>query len=139
MSSTASADTVLASLGMFAKHRLALQNAEFAATVGDLEIMATLGKYYAAKIRGATELALYRNTRSVAHQKQSVEHLRLAATYWSRYTHASRRRATAIRCGPIASASWTGRSSSAEVARDRRNRAAHLALKHAAPAGVFVR
>ena len=38
-----------------------------------------LGKYYAAKIRGATELALFRETRDAAHQKKAVEHLRARA------------------------------------------------------------
>ena len=42
---------------------LARKNAEFAATLEDIAIMALLGKYYAAKIRGATELALFRETR----------------------------------------------------------------------------
>ena len=41
-------------------------NAEFGDTLDDIHAMAQLGKYYAAKIRGATELALYRATRDAA-------------------------------------------------------------------------
>ncbi len=59
--------------------------AEFAATVDDVQMMALLGKYYAAKIRGATELALYRGTRDAAHQALSVKHLEQAAAHWSAY------------------------------------------------------
>jgi hypothetical protein len=59
--------------------------AEFAATVNDVQMMALLGKYYAAKIRGATELALYRDTRDAAHQALSVKHLEQAAAHWSAY------------------------------------------------------
>ncbi len=60
-------------------------SAELAATVNDVQMMALLGKYYAAKIRGATELALYRDTRDAAHQVLSVRHLEQAATHWSAY------------------------------------------------------
>jgi hypothetical protein len=48
-------------------------------------MMALLGKYYAAKIRGATELAIYRDTREAAHQALSVKHLEQAAAHWSAY------------------------------------------------------
>ncbi len=62
-----------------------LNAAEFSATVDDVQMMALLGKYYAAKIRGATELALYRDTRDAAHQALSVKHLEQAAAHWSAY------------------------------------------------------
>jgi len=52
--------------------------------------MATLGRYYAAKIRGATELALYRTTRDTQHQQAAIEHLRKAAGFWSEYTQRAR-------------------------------------------------
>jgi hypothetical protein len=58
---------------------------EFAATLDDVQMMALLGKYYAAKIRGATELALYRDTRDAAHQALSIKHLEQAAAHWSAY------------------------------------------------------
>ncbi len=62
-----------------------VNEAEFAATADDVQMMALLGKYYAAKIRGATELALYRDTRDAAHQSLSVKHLEQAAAHWSAY------------------------------------------------------
>jgi len=63
---------------------------EFLATVSDVTSMATLGRYYAAKIRGATELALYRTTRDAQHQQAAIEHLRKAAGFWSEYTQRAR-------------------------------------------------
>ena len=45
-----------------------------------------LGKYYAAKIRGATELALYRATRGTQHQEAAIRHLQTAAEHWSAYS-----------------------------------------------------
>jgi hypothetical protein len=80
------ADAVLGSMSAFAKHRLSTQNAEYAATVRDLQIMATLGMYYAAKIRGATELALFRKTGLPAHRGKAVDHLTIAARHWAQYT-----------------------------------------------------
>ncbi|HET9863491.1 MAG TPA: hypothetical protein VFP37_08610, partial [Steroidobacteraceae bacterium] len=59
---------------------------ELVATLHDIDAMAQLGKYYAAKIRGATELALYRATHDAAHQALALKHLELAATYWKRYS-----------------------------------------------------
>jgi hypothetical protein len=79
------ADRVLGSLTQVPATRGA-QDAEFAATVGDLKSMALLGKYYAAKIRGATELALFRATRVAAHQSAAVRHLEMAYQAWQRYT-----------------------------------------------------
>jgi hypothetical protein len=49
--------------------------------------MSTLGKYYAAKIRGATELALFRQTRKPGHQQAAVDHLRQAQHHWMQYTN----------------------------------------------------
>jgi hypothetical protein len=111
------ADAVLGSIATFSKHRLAAKNAEYAATVSDLQIMATLGKYYAAKIRGATELALFRKSRVEDHQANAVAHLALAAKYWSQYT--------ALAAAKYRNPMWTNRVGivdwnelSAEVERD---------------------
>jgi hypothetical protein len=49
--------------------------------------MAHLGKHYAAKIRGATELALYRATRKPIHQQRALAHLGQAAEFAANYTH----------------------------------------------------
>jgi hypothetical protein len=70
-----------------AQIRAALENpaAELAETTGDIGRMAALGSYYAAKIRGATELALFRATRDPKHQQLAVRQLESAATAWRGY------------------------------------------------------
>ena len=64
----------------------ARRNPELTATLNDIRAMALLGKYYAAKIRGATELAFFRATRRGAHQQAAVEHLTRAAAFWKDYS-----------------------------------------------------
>jgi hypothetical protein len=64
---------------------------EYAATAGDITMMANLGRYYAAKIRGATELALYRATRDARHQQLALTQLEAAANHWGVYADAARR------------------------------------------------
>jgi len=59
---------------------------ELRLTLGDVRAMAYLGKYYAHKIRGATELALHRKGRDQAHQDAAIRELTRAAEYWERYT-----------------------------------------------------
>ena len=83
------ADHVLGAIAQFTRHSLARQNVEFKATLDDLTTVSFLGKYYAAKIRGATELALFRQTRAPAHQEKALEHLRSAQKHWTRYTERS--------------------------------------------------
>jgi hypothetical protein len=59
---------------------------ETAATITDMESMAYLGRYYADKIRGAAELAVYRGDRSRqdCHEK-AVHHLEEAVAEWKEY------------------------------------------------------
>jgi len=95
------ADRVLGAMSEFRRLGLSRRNAEFRATIGDLQLMSLLGKYYAAKIRGATELALFRETRASEHQDQAVQHLELARRQWSEYT----RRAVEQYRNPL----WTNR------------------------------
>jgi hypothetical protein len=90
---------------------------ELRETLGDIRAMALLGKYYAAKIRGATELALYRRTGHAAHQEAAVAELTTAATHWINYTV----QAEALYRNPL----WTNRVGTvdwkelrSEVARD---------------------
>jgi hypothetical protein len=64
-------------------------SAEYGATLRDVSLMMYLGQYYAAKIRGATELALFRATREPAHQKLAIAHLRSAQELWSQYSERS--------------------------------------------------
>ena len=78
----ANADAALAIL-----HKLPTPDAaEAAATLADIRTMAWLGKYYAAKIRGATHLALFRRSGEAEHKEAAIEHLTLAAAHWERYT-----------------------------------------------------
>jgi hypothetical protein len=60
---------------------------ELAATLTDMEAFAYLGRYYADKIRGAAELALYRAdpSRKASHQ-EAVRHLEHAIQQWEAYT-----------------------------------------------------
>jgi hypothetical protein len=61
---------------------------EYAATVGDIETMAHLGLYYAAKIRGACDLALFDKTGDLKQQASAVEHLNAALGHWRNYSTA---------------------------------------------------
>jgi hypothetical protein len=47
--------------------------------------MAYLGKYYGHKIRGATELALYRESSEKGYQDRAIEELTSAAEHWRHY------------------------------------------------------
>jgi hypothetical protein len=59
---------------------------ELEQTLGDIRAMALLGKYYACKIRGATELALFRKAGIESHQLAAINQLTEAAKYWNDYT-----------------------------------------------------
>lgn len=59
---------------------------ELAATLTDMESMAYLGCYYADKIRGAAELAVYRADKSrKEHHQRAVDHLTDAVDEWEAY------------------------------------------------------
>lgn len=53
--------------------------------LGDLQAMSFLGLYYAAKIRGATELHMYRMTSEASCRSRSIEYLQQAAAFWKEY------------------------------------------------------
>lgn len=59
---------------------------ELRQTLGGIRAVATLGKYYAHKLRAATELGLYRKNKEKAHQDVAVRAMTQAAQYWERYT-----------------------------------------------------
>ncbi|MFC1603722.1 alpha-glucuronidase family glycosyl hydrolase [Planctomycetota bacterium] len=59
---------------------------ELKRTLGDIRAMATLGKYYAHKIRGATELALFRKNQKADHRSRAVDEMTQAASHWDLYT-----------------------------------------------------
>jgi hypothetical protein len=95
------ADAALASLALLVRNPLAKKDAEFTATLEDIRAMALLGKYYAAKIRGATALASYRQTKLAGDQREAVAQLTAAAGFWKEYT----RRTGARYRNPV----WTNR------------------------------
>jgi hypothetical protein len=64
------------------------QDKEARQTTGDLVAMAHLGHYYAAKIRGATELALFDKTGAAASREAAIKHLQTALDHWKRYASA---------------------------------------------------
>ncbi|MBE0534768.1 MAG: carbohydrate-binding family 6 protein [Phycisphaerae bacterium] len=58
---------------------------ELRLTLEDIRTMAWLGKYYAYKITGATELAMFRATHAQKHQDAAVSELNRAAECWRLY------------------------------------------------------
>ena len=61
-------------------------NKELDLTLNDIRTMALLGKYYAYKIMGATQLALYRESTDKNYQGKAIEELTLALGAWKNYT-----------------------------------------------------
>ncbi len=59
---------------------------ELRKTLHDINTIANLGKYYAHKIRGSAEVALFRATKEPQYQKRAVRELTLAAQYWKAYS-----------------------------------------------------
>lgn len=57
--------------------------------LADIRIVAQMGYYYADKVRGSTELALYRANGKSHHQTAAIEHLCNAARSWMAYTNAA--------------------------------------------------
>jgi hypothetical protein len=65
-------------------------SAEYGATQADIVLMSSLGKYYAAKIRGATELALFRETLRDEHRTKAGDHMSAAWRSWRQYSQRAR-------------------------------------------------
>jgi hypothetical protein len=61
-------------------------NSELEFTLHDIHSMALLGKYYAFKISGSAQLALYRETNDKKYQELAVLELEKALTAWKNYT-----------------------------------------------------
>jgi len=70
-------------------------------TLDDIRTIAYLGKYYAHKIRGATELALFREAGKHPHQEAAIGELTQAARYWRLYA--------SLALGQYANPLWTNR------------------------------
>jgi hypothetical protein len=62
--------------------------AEYAATLQDIATMSHLSQYYAAKIRGACDLALFDRTGEAGQQSAAVAHLEAALGHWKAYVTA---------------------------------------------------
>ena len=58
---------------------------ELRMTIGDCEAMAHLGHYYAEKILGASDLALFDESGEAARQADAVRHLQTALDSWKKY------------------------------------------------------
>ncbi|MEO5823032.1 MAG: carbohydrate-binding family 6 protein [Vicinamibacteraceae bacterium] len=61
------------------------QDPELQETIGDIRAMAALGRHYAAKIRGAVELARYEKTKDAAAHARARTALQAAADHWREY------------------------------------------------------
>lgn len=61
------------------------EHSELNRTLTDLRIVGHLGHYYADKIRGATKLALFRETTTNTDQQEAIQHLVDAARHWHDY------------------------------------------------------
>lgn len=61
------------------------QSKELRLTLGDMEAMAHLGNYYAEKIRGAADLALFDKSGKVEERESAIRHLQAALDHWKRY------------------------------------------------------
>jgi hypothetical protein len=64
---------------------------ELRLTLGDLEAMAHLGNYYAAKIRGAVDLALFERTGKREQKESAIRNLQTALANWKVYVGAATR------------------------------------------------
>ncbi|MFY0652572.1 MAG: hypothetical protein JXQ96_11090 [Cyclobacteriaceae bacterium] len=63
--------------------------AELNNLLDDMKSMAYLGQYYAAKIKGATELAFFRENKKVMHKEKALMHLVEAVQFWEQYRQIS--------------------------------------------------
>jgi hypothetical protein len=54
-------------------------------TLGDLTAMSHLGNYYAEKILGATDLAMFEKTGTAELQTSAIAHLDAALAHWKKY------------------------------------------------------
>ena len=60
-------------------------SAELRVLLDDMRSMSFLGNYYAAKIEGATELALFKETKNVKYKEKAVSLLTEALEHWKQY------------------------------------------------------
>ncbi|MDX2035697.1 MAG: hypothetical protein SFX72_03515 [Isosphaeraceae bacterium] len=65
---------------------------EYEATLDDIEAMALLGRFYAAKVRGACELAIFDRSGDARRQSAAVTHLEASLGHWKSYADVYARR-----------------------------------------------
>ena len=65
------------------------KNRELAITLNDIRSMALLGKYYAYKISGSVNVALFRETKDEKYRKEAVNQLTEALNTWILYTRSA--------------------------------------------------
>ncbi len=82
----------LATISLKGAVRLSTSESRVAGTVGDIEGMAWLGRYYAAKIRAAVSLTLYRRSKEENHYHSAVEEIQNAYEACTRYVDHSQMR-----------------------------------------------
>jgi hypothetical protein len=82
------ANNALAALPTLRQTTVSNNTAEYAATLHDIETMSYLSRYYAAKIRGACDLALFDRTGDTTQQSSAVAHLEAALKHWQDYVSA---------------------------------------------------
>lgn len=63
----------------------AKQDGELEKNIHDCEALAWLGRYYAAKIRGACALALFDTNKDATEQASAIRHLTEALAHWRKY------------------------------------------------------
>ena len=61
------------------------ENKELRVTLHDIQTVALLGKYYAHKIAGSTNFALFQESKEKSYQDEAVEQLSQALEYWNKY------------------------------------------------------
>jgi hypothetical protein len=61
------------------------EDKELRLTLGDFEAFAHLGDYYADKILGAVDLALFDLGNALQRKDSAVAHLKAACAHWKRY------------------------------------------------------
>ncbi len=67
------------------RKQAAATDKELALTLGDYEAQAWLGRYFAAKIRGAIDLAEFNASGKVAAQASALKHVEDALAHWKQY------------------------------------------------------
>lgn len=65
------------------------EDKELKVTLHDIKTIALLGKYYAFKISGSTQLALYRETKEKKYQEEAIADLEKALQAWKDYVDAA--------------------------------------------------